>query len=131
MDFPFPVYAYWCMMAITGPFCVLMTPPAVTMGISLILWLSIPWMSTVRPVFDMTRTSSPAIPPFAPRSTNELLLLADWHEEMAYTIDAVLTCQYMIPLRFTSWGLSTFTLLAVGDMSRLTLPGGSGFLLVI
>src|SRR5687768_4199117 len=106
-------------------------PPAVTMGISLILWLSIPWISSVHPVLKITWTLSLAIPPFALQSTSELLLPAEWHEEMAYTIDAVLTCRYMITLRFTSCGLSTFALFAVGDMRHLTLPGRSGFCLFI
>jgi len=32
MVLPYPVYAYWCQMAMAGPCWVLITPPAVTIG---------------------------------------------------------------------------------------------------
>lgn len=75
-----------------GSFWGFMMPPAVTIGIWLILWLSIPWMSTLLLVFAMTLTSSPAIHPFAPWSMSEPLAPEAWHDEMLNTIDAVLTC---------------------------------------
>src|SRR5688500_17192048 len=129
IDLPFPVYAYWCMMAMTCPLCVLMTPPAVTIGILLILWLSMPCILTLRLVVAMTWTLSLAIPPFAPRSTSELLFPA-WHADMAYAMEAMLTCRYLIPLRLTLWGwASLLSLLEACDKRRLTLPSGRGFFL--
>src|SRR5687768_14367412 len=105
------------------------------MGISLILWLSMPCMLTVFPVLAMTQMSSPAIPPLAPQSTRELLLPAAWHDEMTYVVEdmsTMLTCLYMMPFRLTSWGwFGLESLLAAGDRSRLALPGGRGFFLVI
>lgn len=46
--FPPWTYVHWCMMMITLPLCVLVTPPAITMEISMIWWWSIYWISIVR-----------------------------------------------------------------------------------
>ena len=55
-------------------------PPAVTMGILVIWWLSIPLTSTVRSDFSMIRMSSPAMPPLAPLSTSEPTFQDLWEE---------------------------------------------------
>ena len=44
--FPCLTWAYWFMISTTGPFCVSTMPAAVTMGIFVNLWLSMPCTST-------------------------------------------------------------------------------------
>ena len=68
----------------TGPRWELTTPPAVTIGRSDTLWLSMPLTSTTRVDFATTRTSAPARPPLAPLSTNEPFFDALWFA-MSYT----------------------------------------------
>jgi len=57
-----------------------MTPPAVTIGILVIWWLSMSWTSTVWSDFSLIQISSPAMPPLAPLSTSEPTLQNLWAE---------------------------------------------------
>jgi hypothetical protein len=63
--------AYWFIIPMIGPFCVWMTPPTVPMSILVRWWLSMPLMSTVHQVLNMTLTSVPATPPLAPLSLSD------------------------------------------------------------
>ena len=74
---------------------------------------------------------SPAIPLYAPKSTSEVVFPA-WHEEMVYAMEAILTCQYTMPLKSTFLGwVGLPSLLADGDGRHLKMPGGRGFFLVM
>ena len=69
--FPFGKRAYWWRMTSILHLCDWVTPSAVTMRRFTIWWLSIPVTSTTLSILAITLTSLPAIPPFAPLSTND------------------------------------------------------------
>ena len=84
MVFPECRCAYWLSMMMISPRWLDTTPPAVTIGKCVSSWLSMPDTSTRRVDVVMIRTSFPAIPPFAPRSTKAPLLELTLLREMTY-----------------------------------------------
>ena len=80
------------------PRWLLVTAPALTIGMSIHWWLSIPCTFTVRELLLIILTSSPASPPLAPLSTSAPRVLLIFLEKQY----SVLIRLYFMPLISTS-----------------------------